>query len=432
MKYLVFLGFSAVAVPSAAALALSSARWRGRLLALLVFSTVLGDSASLNFYSMASYRGPDRGYEVTLTDLLALGLGVAFALRGRLRLPPVSALWLAWGAVGLVGALAAYSPLLASFTLWKLARLFLLYAVLCAALREPGTLDRVRQGLLGVAAVVTFLALKQKYLHGIYRIHGPFDHSNTVPLYANLVLPVLLLWGLADRRLSALQAVASVGAALGLVFAVAATFSRAGTALALAVMLGVLGLTNLRARGARVRLTTVVVGLALLAGGAKAADSFIKRFQNAPKSSEEARHEFNHAAELMSGDRLLGVGLNNFSRALTVDGRYNRHIRVMADEAQGGVCHHIWWLTAAETGWLGLLLFAAALAQWCLIALRRAWPLRSLEQLLLAAALLGMLALHTSGFLEWALRITPVSYQLVVVAGLVCGCAHRVATERRR
>ena len=45
----------------------------------------LGDLANINFLSVEAYRGPDRGLEINLADLLACGIaiGITFRFKGR-------------------------------------------------------------------------------------------------------------------------------------------------------------------------------------------------------------------------------------------------------------------------------------------------------------------------------------------------------------
>jgi hypothetical protein len=121
----------------------------------------------------------------------------------------------------------------------------------------------------------------------------------------------------------------------------------------------------------------------------------------------------------MASDHALGVGLNNFSRVLTDEHRYRAHVSVMAGEEEAGVAHHIYWLTAAETGYGGLLAFAALMAS---LTLRAAWHgLRAAntESTLLGGFLLGICGLHVVGMLEWVFRLSPVLYLFAVVAAAV-------------
>lgn len=404
-----------------AVLSTRSSQARGWIFACLVFSTVLGDLANINFCSMESYRGPDRGFEVSLTDLLAAGLGLSllFQKRGRLQWRPFNGIWILMvaGWAVLCSALAP-QPLTASFTLFKIVKLTLLYALGVNLLGPLVPQRHFMSGVFGIGALITTLAVKQKYLDGYYRIQGPFDHSNTIPIYLMQILPLALVWGLCNRSLSRLSAVAWLLCTLGMTFAIAATQSRAGLATVGLSLLVCLLMANRRAPGLRVVLSSGLVAMLCLAGAAKAADTVLERFRSAPKASEEAREEFNLSARLMAQDRLTGVGLNSFSHVLTRESRYNSHIVVMANEEQSGVAHHIYLLTAAETGWFGLALCLIVLLRFWLLALWGGLAGRRLHSLLLFALAVGLGAVHLLGFLEWALRISPVCYQLTLVSAL--------------
>jgi len=433
VKYLVFSTMLVGGVPLMAFAAMSSARLRGLLLSLLVFSTVLGDVASINFLSTETYRGPDRGFELTLTDLVALALALAVVARfpRRIRWLPLGTWPMALLFVlAIVSTVNAQAPLLGTFTLFKLVRIYLLFWCVVNVVGTGVSLDYVRYGLVAMGLVMTVLALKQKYVYGMYRITGPFDHSNGIPLYCNLVIPVLLVWGMTDRRLSSAEAALTVFASLGMVFAVVATQSRAGTLLTGLSVALTLVVANARARSPRVSWTTVTLVLIMLAGGALVADTIVQRFREAPESSEQARDEFNVAARRMAGDRAFGVGLNNFSLVLTTVDRYNEHIEVMKGEEQGGVAHHIYWLTAAEMGYVGLFAFLIVLGGFLWRALLGAIRATGLESLLLWGFFIGFVALYLQGTLEWGLRITPMAFQLTICGALTVALSAKPRARR--
>ncbi len=421
VKFFIFWMALAIGIPCMAMAASYSLRLRGLLVAALIFSTVMGDVASINFISMENYRGPDRGFEITLTDLIAAALVLALVVRfpRRVQWLPYNSLWLfVLFALAIVSTVQAPEPLFASFTLLKFTRAYLLYWCVVNCLRTDVSRDYIWLSLMAIAAVLTVLTLQQKYIWGLYRIHGPFDHSNTIPLYANLILPLLFMWGLIDKHTGKFRAAITVLAVLGLTFTVVATQSRAGLFLAGMCVMGVLCVANLRLRSARVGIASAVVFLAMALGGAMAADTIIKRIREAPESSAAARDEFNIAARKMAGENLFGVGLNNFSDVLTRTPRYREHITVMQSEEHAGVAHHIYWLTAAEMGYPALVVFVIIIVRFMWLSGHTAWRCKSLQGLMLAAILIGFTALHAQGFLEWALRVTPVTYMLAVVCGL--------------
>lgn len=414
-------------VPSVAFLSTRSSLLRGLFFSCLVFSTVLGDATNINFCSVENYRGPDRGFEVTLTDLLAAGLGLGLVLKSRrLKWLPYNSLIIA--ATALWAAFCTFMaplPLMAGFTLFKVLKLTLLYWIAVNLLSRSVPPRYFMHGVLAIGTLMTILAVKQKYLDGYYRIPGPFDHSNTIPIFLMQILPLSLLWGLCNRRLGRLQAVGWLCCTLGMTFAIAATQSRAGLAVVGLSLLVCLFLANRRTPSRRVLLSSAFIAFLCMVGALKAADTIIERFKSAPKASEEARHEFNLAAEMMAHDRFAGVGLNNFSYVLTKETRYNAHIVVMANEEQSGVAHHIYLLTAAETGWFGLGLAVTVLLRFWALSFFRGIKGRTLPALLLFGLASGFAAVHLLGFLEWALRISPVCYQLTLVSAFAVALSKR-------
>ena len=434
MKYLIFSLASLVGFGGMLAIATRSATARGILLAALVFSTALGDFANINFMSMETYRGPDRGFEVTLTDLIAWALITAMLIQYPKRLTwfPYNSGWmLGFFGLACVSTLLAPQKILSAFTLFKFVRVYSVYWCTVNCLRTRVAPQYIWWGLLAIGSFTTLLAVKQVYLDGIHRIPGPFDHSNTLPLYLNLIIPLLLMWGLCARHFKPVYVIASVLTALGMTCSVVLTYSRAGMLLAGAGVLGTLTIAVLRARSIRVTATLFIVFCAMLVVGIKVAGNVIDRFLNAPKSSGEAREEFNQAAAMMVRDHKLGVGINNFSYVLTHTPKYRAHIKVMRYEKQAGVVHHIYWLTAAETGYLGLAVFVIVIARFAWRAGWYGWRSHSLQGILLVALVLGFSTMHASGFLEWAARISPVTYLFAITAGISVGFADIIEHQDR-
>jgi len=426
VKYAVFIAFALVMVPIWTALAWSSERWRSWILSLLVAAPMLGDRANIHFLSVEHYRGPDRGFEVTLADLLALSLMAAIALRrpGRIRFWPAGSFWaLALWILAAVSLLDAPAPLLGTFTLFKWAKAWFLYWTVVNAVRSGVPLRSLWRGWMIVGVSMALYAFYQKYGQGIYRVPTFFDHSNTVPLFLNLGIPVLVAMGLGAPWLKTREALGTLLVALAMVLTVVMTFSRAGMTLSVIVLLGTVWIAYRKAPSRRVTVATLVVALGLIGGLALTGRSIVDRFLEAPEASHLAREEFNRAARAMASEHPLGVGVNQFSYVLTNDPHFSRHIVVMAAEKQKGVCHHVYWLTAAELGYLGLAIFCLLLLRLLGVAGWQALRRRGFEGLLQGALLLGMIALHLSGFLEWVFRITPIFHQFLITAGVSVGLA---------
>lgn len=433
MKYGVFIAFILLGVPAMAATAYFSARVRGWLVSLMVFATCLGDRANIHFVSMETYRGPDRGFEVTLADLIALALAAAIAVRhpGRVRWWPYNtAPMLGFFCVAALTALWAPQPILSAFTLFKLVRAYGFYWCVVNCLRTGTPLRAVWRGLVFMAAYLAFETLRQKYLHGVYRVTGPFDHPNPFACFLNLFMPVLLAIGLSDRTLSPGRTAVSLIGALAMLFSSVMTFSRTAIVLGVVCAGGVMVFANLRQHSTRVALATLVAFLGLIVGGGLVARRVIERFEQAPGASAMARHEFNYAASLMLDDHPEGVGINQFARVLTDTPRYNSHITVMAVEKQKGVCHHIYWLTAAETGYAGIALFLLVIGRFAWRAFFFAWRTPGRDGLVQAAVFLGTLSLHLAGLLEWVFRITPLFSGYLLCCGVSVALAD-IEKERR-
>ncbi|SPE36619.1 putative O-Antigen ligase [Candidatus Sulfopaludibacter sp. SbA6] len=435
MKYAVLAAALTLAVPTMAIAAMWLPRVRGHLFSLMIFLTCLGAHASVNAVSRELYRGPDRGFEVTGADLVCWALMIAITLRfpGKIAwFPRNSWLLLLFFLNACLLALVTMEPLYTAFSLWKCVRIYCLYWTTVNCLRLGIHRRYAWLGFAGAALVITALALQQKYLLGIYRINGPFDHSNTVPLYANLILPVLLIWALCDKELPLRWAVVSIALCFGLLFAVLSTFSRLGMALSSASVVCALGWANLRSRSIRVRASSLVMSLLLLAGAIRAAGPIIERIRSAPEASVQARDEFNYAAQLMLGDHPFGVGLNNFSYVVTNQVQYRAHFEAMKSEEQSGVCHHIYWLTAAETGYLGLLLYLVLVVRFAGSALAGSWRRKSTEGAILFGVFLGICALQVSGFYEWAFRVTPVMQMFTISAAVAVVWSEKPLKHRVR
>lgn len=411
MKYIIFFAAAIIVVPVMASMATASKKALIFLFVMAILATGFGVKGNINFVSMETYRGPDRGFELSIFDLIAWALFLKLLFKNFRQIvwfPYNFNLLLMMFLISLISSFNADGTIFAMFSLFKFVRIFLIYLIFYNLFLIEDLGGNLWYGIAALAVLFTITGIKQKYLQGIYRITGTFDHSNTIPLYLNMLIPAMIIWPFADRKMPALKAMSSIALAFGMLFCVIATFSRAGTAFAGMTVIVVMTAGLLRWRSGRAIFISSLVVIAGLAGGIKAAGSFIERIKNAPESSEAARDEFNAAADAMMRDRFWGVGPNNFSKAMTDKEEYQQFVVVMANEEQAGVCHHIYRLMGAETGIIGLVAFIFIMIRFTWVGLWAFFKLNGPAAALGLAISSGFCALHLSGFFEWAFRLTPV------------------------
>jgi hypothetical protein len=444
MKYILFTAALAAGVPVMAGLSAISVRIKHLLFALLLVTFMLGDALSINIMSMENYRGPVRGYEVTAADLISLALIIGMLLRSGSALvmrPPLFWPLLGFFLFSIYNVSQSQYPLYGWFAVWQLLRAGLLYwCTVNFFATEPegdGALKAFMRGITASGLIFLVITFKQKYLDGIYRTPAFFDHSNTVPSFALALLGSLLVWSILENRLSIPAHVLSLTAALGLVFAVMGTSSRTGMVTGGGAVAASVVLINISRRGqriprsGRIRFATAFLAAAMVVGGLFVIDTVIDRFLNAPESSETARGEFETAAVMMADDYPWGVGLNQYSEVLTLQKEYREHFKVMRNEEQGGVAHHIYLLTAAEMGWAGMWFFILILILAVAPLVIYGFPMRTIEQRLLLATAMGLAIICLIGLYEWVIRQTPVLYQMTVTAGLGQALVLRVREQKR-
>jgi hypothetical protein len=401
VKWIVFLVAICVVTPLLARYAARSEvvrRWLVGLMAFSVFHTV-----DINLITEL-YRGDSTGIEVTLLDLMALAL---YAAQRRRRVPTPDGPRFTWVrflylGVAILSMTASPSLMLSWFSVWKIVRMYFVFSVLFVEFAE---LAQVRAALMGLAAGVIsqgVMAVEQRYLGGLVRAVGSQPHPNSLAMLVNLVIPVslaLLLSGHWKRLNAAVLLTGSVCVVLSL--------SRGGILmLAVAVAIVVLGslAKDFQLKKLAVVGSLMVGGLLLLA---KSIGTILERFTNAPKASEEARVLFNQAAKAMADEHPLGVGINMFSKVLEAGGYADRFDLAPVD--RNGVAHHIYWLTAAELGYIGLTFYIVMLVV-ILMTAARAAAARGVRGDIALGIAAGFVVTYIQGTAEWIARQTPMSY----------------------
>lgn len=424
MKWIVFLGALLGIVPLLSYGAIRSTPFRRALVGLIAFSVF--HTADINIISHETYRGDSSGIEVTTIDLMALSLFVAQRVRGA---RPFEGFRFTWSRMLYLGAVLlslTAAPLLlhATYSVWKLLRMFFAFSVLATEFTD---LASVRAALIGLGAGVLsqgLWAMKQRYIDGMHRLSGSQPHPNSLGMLVNLVTPTALALMLAGHKRRFNAAIVATGAVCVilslsrgaiLMFAVSAALVIAGSLA-----------KDFKLRKLAVVGSLMVGGVALLV---KSIDTILARFDNAPKASEEARVLFNMAAEAMAKDHALGIGINMYSHVLEHGGYADRFELATMD--RNGIAHHIYWLTAAELGYAGLAAYLLMLAV-IIVAAMRAATIRDIRGDIALGITAGLAVTYIQGTAEWVARQTRMSYAFWLLAALVSGLLAMRARERAR
>jgi hypothetical protein len=383
-----------------------------RRVAVGVLAFDLFNPLHINLISDEHYRGDSRGIEVTTVDLIVLALFLAN--RARAGVPKTHRLGLVrlfyLGAV-LLSATATPDLLRTSFSVWKLLRMFFAFDVLATAFVE---LELVQGALMGLACGVVsqgLQALWQKYVHHMVRVMGSQSHPNSLAMIVNLVAPVAFALILANRA-RGIAVVVFVFAAMCDIF----SLSRGGMMMfVLGSGLVVAGSLLREVNGRKIKIVTGLVGAAMLVL-AKSADTIVKRFTEAPKESEQARKLFNAAAQMMADEHTFGVGINMYSYSLDI-GRYADRLHIEPGD-RNGIAHHIYWLTAAEIGYVGLVAYAVLLVAVYVSALR-AIRFRGVRGEIALGITAGLTVTYLQGTAEWIARQSTMSYCFWLFAAIL-------------
>lgn len=429
MKYLAFFAFLFLGTPILALLLQRFAPLRQGIIPVLVFLTV--KTIDINFVSMEFYRGTAKGFEVSLIDLLALGMvGALWLDRHRhplTLLPPGSRVYGLYFLTSALSVVNAGEPLFVGFELLKMLRMYLLFWVFSHWIQHPKQLQWFLRAIALVMLYIFYEMLNQKYRMGMFQAKGPFPHQNSLVMYVNLFNCLLFAYVLNQKRSTWMVSLFWLGLlAVGMLCTVF-TFSRGGM-LFLALGLAIVFVFSYTPSQISLRKTVVLV-LALSMGGAiawKASDSIKERFETAPEESMEVRQVLAIAALRMVADKPLGIGLNNFGLKINPPYPYGDHIPRKEstdpeeEEEKGGLVETAYLMVAAEAGWHSLALYLVLLWGFAFRTFRLYFRARNPVYKALALGMgAGLVSIYLETCFEWVLKQSNNFYQLMIVFALI-------------
>ncbi len=413
----------------------------------LVFLSPMIERLDLNYVSREWYRGTSRGFEVSVLDVLSIGLLVSTVLAPRRGC--VRGFWPAsFGFMLLFFFYACFNVaisdprLFGMFELLRMVRGIIL--VLAVAFYVRGERE-VRLFLFALAAMIlyeTTLALKQRYVGGIHRVYGTLDESNSLSGLLCTTSPVLVAAFNArlPKLLKLFCGLAIPFVAVGEIL----TISRAGVVILSLVLLG----TTIRTAQLRLNARTMAWTLLILLGAAglaaKSWKTLSSRFQESSLKDEYqnkknlGRGYYIRIAKAIAQERPFGVGLNNWSywvsnkygpqqgypfvsyRGTDREPSYKMPENSKLDDPQAAPAHSLGALTLGELGIPGLILFALVWMRWFQIGgsflkARDPDPLRRVP----IGIFFGFCGMFLQCLTEWFFRHLPLYYVFHVMLGVL-------------
>jgi hypothetical protein len=373
------------------------------------------------------WRGYAQGFEIYLVDFILLAIYLSLP-RGRQSLPFFIPLVFYFLAVLLSVYQAAVGEA-AMFYVWQLARMIFAYAVVTKACLD----DRVAPSLLngmGIGLCVqAMLTIWERVGLGVLQTGGSYG-QNLLGVMSHFVILPFFAMLLAGQRGRMPLVVSIAGAILTLL-----TTSRATIGLAAVGYVAVFALSILRGWTSRKATIALVGALSLLVLVPMTMSSFAQRFglqttENTDFFVDDSRVTMARAASMMLSDHPMGVGANQFVVVANVDNYYNR---AGVDWVNAGTSvHNVYWLAAAETGYIGVVALAIMMLRPMTVAFICGWRNRKDKKgdLLLGLGV-GLLIVGLHSFYEWVFVTSDVLYMFAVTVGLIAGLTQQLGYWRR-
>ncbi|OXU16048.1 O-antigen ligase family protein [Sedimentisphaera salicampi] len=385
----------------------------------------------INFFSHEWFRGTSRGFAIGMVDMTVIIL-LTYAISKKDKyhltgLPKGSLLFGVFFLGCVLSMVNAENKLFSGFELFKFLRVYTFFWLMNNLLVTPKIIRRAFIFTSFIAIYIAILVAQQKYLIGEFQSSGPFPHQNSMVMYISVFLCVHFSMLMSAKKTpEMLYWIFIIGLEF---FCVVSSLSRAGM---LCTIIGVF-IVFVQQISWRFSMRKVFVitlfALVGMAGLLKALDSIVERFVNAPEASAETRVSLAIAAQKMADENILGVGINNFTRYMTVDYPYISHIDIGWDgtpENQGALVETVYLLTAAETGWYNLGIFIAFIFSFYFRNIMNIFKANDMRLKVISMGLWGSLtAIYVQSTLEWVLRQTNNLYQLMFVFAVI-NCVDRI------
>lgn len=359
--------------------------------------------------------------------------------RDGLRIPIPAFVWMAIMGFGVVAIAAGPYRSVALFEVFRMAKMLVLFLVLCHELQTPKRLihwcGALTSGLIvnavfGLAEfyyertfgladlgeanedVIKTLAATSLQGSDIWRVGAFLLHPNVFGAFLAVVLPLTMACFLIAG--GKVQKIYYLGAFVLGSTALVATYSRSGW-LSFAVaftlfMLFAIGHSGLRRRSAT---AAVALGILLIGVLIAARGEIAGRIMNSKAEAVSFRQVFNEDAKRMIEEKpMWGFGLNSYVLNLPAFARY----QYGSWPPPVHNTYYLWW---AETGLIGLSLHLLMWGGIVWAGMRNFRVKDARMYAINAACVVGMIAFALDGLVSFSLRITPTLKTFWVIAAMI-------------
>lgn len=420
-KYIIFFLVILIGVPIGFAFAKKSPLCEKVLWFLLLFFTA--KTEDINFFSMESYRGTSRGFEIGLVDITALILFLLLFSRREekpLELPAGTFLYFLYFMFSAISIINSDVYIYSFFELWKMIRMYFYFFVVYNLISSFKDIKQFLIYMYIIVIFITLIVLKQKYLEGMFQTMGPFPHQNSLVMYMIVYGSIFLSYVLNYKKVNVYVWIIAFGACA---IDILSTLSRGGMAvfsLSIFIIFLLSYAHKFTLRKIGVTMLFFILGSGVLY---KASDTILERIQTAPEESLDVRVVLALAAQNMANDKILGVGLNNFGLKINPPYWYGEHIPRESSDEKGGLVETVYLMVAAETGWLNLGVFITMLLFFYMKNFKNYLAMKKKkfrQYRFIPIALIGALtSIYLQSTLEWVLKQTNNFYQLMFIFALI-------------
>jgi hypothetical protein len=382
------------------------------------------DAALINW---ATWPGYTKGAVITLLDTLALAIITTH--RNPRGMPPLTGFIIFYLLASLLSVAMSQVPLGSAFYAFQLMRILILMVAVAKIANDSRAFKWLALGLASGISYQAVFTIWQK-LNGADQAVGTMGHQNLLGMMthsATFPLLAILLAGIRSRVLTMGVASSLIVVALG-----ASRAAIGFTVLGLALLLV---LSVIRSKTPyKQRIVGLAVGsLVLISPLMVLAIHNRMGHPGAEQSNDNERAAFERAAKAIWADHPMGVGANQYVVVANTQGYSTRAGVGWTQGSRAANVHNAYLLTAAETGWIGLVALLSMMAGVILTGLRFAFQDRRDPKgdiALGCAVAVLMTAVHN--FYEWIFVTYQAQYVFAIAVGIISGLVRGRALEQRQ